>query len=155
MRFGSIFTQMSSTFAIRTLRSAWRMNFKHKWVQRCVRLTRYCSMLLITGYHNNALSSPVAFHKSKTRSLHMSRCKWKTANCWINLNCRPMRWFLYETRYSASSGDPLRPSSEDAKFNRIAKSLPFFSFQALLVLCHTYLIIPRRIVWRRSIEESW
>ena len=151
IRFASIFAQISSTFAIRTSRSAWRMNVtlvsdRCKLTVSHFQRTRYCSMLLITGYHINAPSSPVAFHRSKTRSLHMSRRKWKIANCWINLNCRPIRLFLYETRYSASSRDPLKPSSEDARSNRIEKSLPFLSFQTLLVLCHTYFTRPRRNV---------
>ena len=157
--FGSTFAQISSTFAIRMSRSAWNkeksVNCSYRQaVHRCW-LTKYCSIFLITGYHNNAPSSPVAFHRTKIRSLHISQRKWKIANCCINLSWRPTRLFLYLMMYSASSCDPLKPLNEDAKSSRIKKSFPFFSFQALLVLCHTYLSRPRRIVCRRSIEESW
>ena len=53
----------------------------------------------------------------------------------MNLNSRPMRVFLY-VGHSVSSGDPLEAFNEDTNLIRIEKSVPFFSFQMLLVLCN-------------------
>ena len=71
----------------------------------------------------------------------------------VNLNRRPMRVFLY-IKHSASSPDPLEASDEDANLIRTEKSLPFFSFQVLLVSCRGCCTGPMGGV-RTAIEESW
>ena len=78
----------------------------------------------------------------------------RTPDVSLNLNCRPMRFFLYEMKHSASSRDPHDSSNQDANPIRIEKSVPFFSFQMLLVLFHAYFTSPTRDV-QVAIERSW
>jgi hypothetical protein len=87
------------------------------------------------------------------------------SDCWMTPPLRPTRarhrklmipgsprslavWsvFLNEAKRSASSRSPLETSNEDANSGRIEKSLPFFSFQMPLVLCHAHFTSPTRNV---------
>lgn len=73
--------------------------------------------------------------------------------CTMVLRCLPIRPSLYCIMYAARIGGPASPSMF-ADCNRSTNRLRCAGVQLVVILCHMYLTMPSRNVWRMSMGVS-
>lgn len=115
--------------------------------------TRYSSIFRISGNHRRAPRFPTAFQSSNScfsfNVLFGRGRRQNTANCWSDLNCRPIREFLNCIMYCGRNVRIDSPSRESSsRFE--ANFWSCLGFHLFVVACQTYLSIPSNIVWRIS-----